>query len=130
MALVKSHLFRPTVRSTWKSCAVVPAQLTARSLPNSEDPGSNPVLLNIYLLFIVCRKDEKEVEAVNGPFKKTILCKIPGKINTKLNGQPTISLDFVIRFKDYTYLVGLQIALANSIQILSGIDTVNLFCNT
>ena len=109
---------------------MVPAQLTARSLPNSEDPGSNPVLLNIYLLFIVCRKDEKELEAFNVPFKKTILCKIPGKINTKLNGQPTISLDFVIRFKDYTYLVGLQIALANSIQILSGIDTVNLFCNT
>ena len=49
------------------------AQLAERSLPLPEDPGLNPVigklLLNIYLLLTVSRKDEnKEKEAGNGPF--------------------------------------------------------------
>ena len=37
--------------------AVVVAQLADRSLPIPEDPGSNPVIGNIYLLLNVCRKD-------------------------------------------------------------------------
>ena len=45
---------------------VVEAQLTARSLPIPEDPGSNSIKGN--LLSIVGRKDEnKEIEAGNGP---------------------------------------------------------------
>ena len=38
------------------------AQLIARSLPIPEDPGSNPVVGNIYwtyLLLTICREDEK-----------------------------------------------------------------------
>ena len=51
--------------------AVVVAQLAERSLPIPEDPGSisSQLLLNIYLLLTVCRKDEnKEKEGGNGPF--------------------------------------------------------------
>ena len=52
--------------------AVVLSQLTARSLPIPEDPGSNPIIGNfIEQLFTVCRKDEnKDKEAHNGPFFK------------------------------------------------------------
>ena len=50
---------------------MVVAQLAERSLPIPEDPGSisSQLLLNIYLLLTVCRKDEnKEKEAGNGRF--------------------------------------------------------------
>ena len=65
------------------------AQLAERSLMIPEDPGSNPVIgnfyLNIYLLLIVCRKDEnKEKEAGNGPFfKKSLLsCYLIAKLKS------------------------------------------------
>ena len=55
--------------------AVVVTQLTQRSLPVPDDPGSNPLIGNFhltYLLLIVWRKDEnKDKEDVNGPFKKS-----------------------------------------------------------
>ena len=52
---------------------MVGEQLAERSLPITEDPGSNLVignkLLNIYLLSTVSRNDEnKEKEAWNCPF--------------------------------------------------------------
>ena len=55
--------------------AVVVAQLAERLLPIPEDLGFESshwqLLLNIYLLLTVCRKDEnKEKGAGNGPFFK------------------------------------------------------------
>ena len=47
----------------------VVAQLVKQSLPTPEIRGSNPVIGNIFLLN-VCRKDEKKMEAGNGPFVK------------------------------------------------------------
>ena len=43
--------------------------MVKQSLPTPEIRGSNPVIGNIFLLN-VCRKDEKKMEAGNGPFVK------------------------------------------------------------
>ena len=52
------------------------AQLVERSLPIQEVRGLNPVIGKIYWKIVFCQlywKDEnKEKEAVNGPFKKNL----------------------------------------------------------
>ena len=53
-----------SLQNTW--VAVVVAQLTARSLPIPEDPGSNPILCLIIFTFNCMQKDEDK-------FKKIIL---------------------------------------------------------
>ena len=59
--------------TTW---AVVVAQLAERSLPISEDPGSNPVIGDfcwafIYCLLVVETTKNKEKVVGNGPFLKS-----------------------------------------------------------
>ena len=47
------------------------------------------LLLNIYLLLTVCRKDEnKEKEARNGPFKKKLYSQLPVNLHHKIEADP------------------------------------------
>ena len=73
------------------------AQLAERSLPLPEDPGLNPVigklLLNIYLLLTVSRKDEnKEKRPGMAHFKKKLMAKVFGLSNlercSRIKGDP------------------------------------------
>ena len=74
MDVGEMKLYNSAVKEMHCFGEVVMAQLTARSLPIPENPASNPIIGKFYwpgLHSIVGRKDEnKEIEAVNGPFLK------------------------------------------------------------
>ena len=57
----------------------VVAQLTARSLPIPEDPGSNPVIVNIVNCLLKDENKEKEAGIIKNPTTMNICSNVHGK---------------------------------------------------
>ena len=81
-------------------CGTVDITVASNTRGHGFEPSQRQLLLNIYLLLTVCRKDEnKEKEAENGPFKKVQYLTINRHL--AINWHLTINCVLGIRTREY-----------------------------